>query len=85
MLRGTLVGFGDVSEEDGADDTAAAPHESNASVVEFPAVVVGGGTHEHKTLGVGDEFGGVQCLLSVRKIGNDLFEFINESFLVSFE
>jgi hypothetical protein len=60
---GTLVGFGDVSEEDGADDTASTPHESDARVVEFPAVVVGGGTHEHETLGVGDEFGSVQCLL----------------------
>lgn len=58
-----MVSFGDVSEEDRADDTSSTPHESDARVVEFPAVIMGSGTHEHESLGVGDEFGGVQCLL----------------------
>lgn len=50
----TLVSFGDVSEEDRADDTSSTPHESDARVVEFPAVIMGSGTHEHESLGVGD-------------------------------
>ena len=57
-----MVGFGDVAEEDGADDAASTPHECDARVIEFPAVVMGGSTHEHESLGIGDEFGCIQCL-----------------------
>lgn len=32
------VGVGDVLEEDGADDAAASPHQSNGRLVELPLV-----------------------------------------------
>ena len=57
-----MIGFRDVAEEDRTDDTTSTPHESNARVIEFPAVVVGSSTHEHESLGIGNEFGRIQCL-----------------------
>ena len=63
MGRGrTQVGFRDVAQEDGADDTASAPHECDARVIEFPAVVLCGGTHEHESLSIGNKFRRIQCL-----------------------
>ena len=64
VVGGTLVGFGDVAEEDGADDAASTPHECDARVIEFPAIVVCGGTHEHETLCIRDKFRCIQCLQS---------------------
>lgn len=61
------VGRGDVLEEDGADDAATTPHESNGGLVELPAVLLGSLLHEHEALGVGDDLGGVQGLLEVVK------------------
>jgi len=58
----TLVGFCDVAEEDGADDTASAPHECDARVVEFPAVIMCSSTHKHETLSIRDDLGSIQCL-----------------------
>jgi hypothetical protein len=62
-----LVGFDDVSNKDRTDDTVSTPHESDTRIVEFPAVVVASGMHEHEALGVGDEFGSVRCLSQVRE------------------
>lgn len=52
----------DVAKEDTADDAATAPHQSDAWVVELPAVNLGSFTQEHETLSVGDDLGGVQGL-----------------------
>ena len=49
-----LVGVGDVTEEDGTDNASSAPHESDTGVVEGPLVLLGGFTHEHESLSVGD-------------------------------
>ena len=57
-----MVGFGDVAEENRANDASSTPHECDARVVEFPTIVMGCGTHEHESLGIGDYFGGIQCL-----------------------
>lgn len=56
------VGSLDVAQEDGANDAATAPHEGNAGVVQVPAVLLGSLAHEHETLGVGDDLGGVKSL-----------------------
>lgn len=47
-----LVRGRDVTEEDGLDDAASAPHERDAGVVEVPLVLLGRLTHEHEALGV---------------------------------
>ncbi len=58
---GVLVeGLFDVAEEGAADNAAAAPHEGDTAAVEVPAVLLGGGAHEHVALGVADDFGGVE-------------------------
>jgi hypothetical protein len=36
------VGLGDVSKEDGANDTTTAPHEGDGGVVELPLVLLSG-------------------------------------------
>ena len=41
-VRVGAVGLGDVLEEDGADDAAAAPHERDLGLLELPAVLLGG-------------------------------------------
>lgn len=69
------VGVGDVLQEDGADNAATTPHESNGRLVELPLVLLGGVLDEHEALGVGDDLGGIQSLLEV----------INESGLVARE
>lgn len=56
------VGSLDVTQEDGANDAAAAPHEGNAGVVQVPAVLLGSLAHEHEALGVRDDLGGVEGL-----------------------
>jgi hypothetical protein len=58
-----LIGFGDIAQEDGTDDTSAAPHERNSRIIQFPAIIMGSGPHEHKPLGIRDEFGGIERLL----------------------
>ena len=84
---GTLVGFCDVAEEDGPDDTTSTPHECDARVIEFPAIVVCGGTHKHESLGIGDKFRRIQCLqlTHAQRVGAEgyLFKFIDEGFLVT--
>ena len=60
-----LKRLGDVTEEDAADDAAAAPHERDAGVVERPVVLLGRLAHEHEALGVGDDLGCVEGLLEV--------------------
>ena len=64
-LRVGAVGLGDVLEEDGADDAAAAPHEGDGWLVELPLVLLGRLLHEHEALGVGDDLGGVEGLLEI--------------------
>jgi len=59
------VGRGDVLQEDGSDDATTTPHEGNGRLVELPAVLLGGSLHQHETLGVRDDLGGVQALLKV--------------------
>ena len=61
-MRGTLVGFGDIAEEDGANDTAPAPHQCDSGIFEIPSVILDGGTHEHESLSVGNNFRSIQCL-----------------------
>lgn len=61
------VGISDVLEEDGADDASSAPHEGDGWLVELPLVLLSGLLHEHETLGVGDNLGGVKRLLEVLK------------------
>lgn len=45
-----------------SDDATAAPHESDAGVVELPLVLLGGLAHHHESLGVGDDLGGIEGL-----------------------
>lgn len=59
------VSSGDVLQEDGSDDASSAPHEGNGWLVELPAVLLGSLLHQHETLGVGDDLGGVKSLLKV--------------------
>jgi len=59
------VSVGDVTKEDTADDASSAPHEGDSGVVQVPLVLLGGLTHEHESLGVRDELGGVEGLLEV--------------------
>ena len=73
--RVVLERLGDVAKEDGSDDAATAPHQSDAGVVERPAVLLGGLAHEHEALGVRDDLGRVQGLLEV----------VNELLLVALE
>lgn len=61
------VGISDVLEENGADDASSAPHEGDGRLVELPVVLLSGLLHEHETLGVGDNLGGVESLLEVLK------------------
>ena len=44
------------------DDTASAPHESNATIVEFPAVNLGSFSKQHEPLGIRDDLRGIKCL-----------------------
>lgn len=64
-LRVLSVGGGNVRKEDGFDDATASPHGSDTGVVEGPFVDLGGLTHEHESLGVRDDLGGVKSLLEV--------------------
>src|ERR1019366_7042616 len=50
----------DVAEEGAADDAAAAPHESDATHVQVPAVLLGGGFEEHVALRIGDDLGAIE-------------------------
>jgi hypothetical protein len=59
---GTLVGFRDVAEEDGANDTTPAPHQCDSGIIEVPSVILGGGTHEHEPLSIRNDFRSIQCL-----------------------
>lgn len=61
------VGIGDVLEEDGADDAASAPHESDGWLVQLPAVLLGCLLHKHESLSVRDDLGGVKSLLEILK------------------
>ena len=68
--EGLDIGLGDerlrdVLKEDGLDDAATAPHARNAGVVEIPALLLGGVTHEHEALGVGHDLRSVERLLEV--------------------
>lgn len=62
QLRVLGVGSLDVTQEDGANDAAAAPHEGNAGVVQVPTVLLGSLAHEHEALGVRDDLGGIEGL-----------------------
>lgn len=59
------VSVGDVLEENGADDAATAPHQSDRRLVQLPVVLLGGILDEHEALSVGNNLGGVQGLLEV--------------------
>ena len=68
--EGLDIGLGDerlrdVLKEDGLDDAATAPHARNAGVVEIPALLLGGVTHEHEALRVRDDLRRVESLLEV--------------------
>jgi len=56
---------GDVGQEDTLDDASTSPHGSDTSVVQLPAVDLGGLSHEHESLGVRDDLGSVKSLLEV--------------------
>lgn len=62
IRNGTLISFGDVAKEDRTNNATSAPHKGNSGVVEFPAIVMGGSTHKHKSLCVGDKLGCIECL-----------------------
>lgn len=64
-LRVFAVSGGNVGKEDRLDDAAAAPHGGDTGIVQLPAVDLGGLAHEHETLGVRDDLGGVKSLLEV--------------------
>jgi hypothetical protein len=70
-----LESLGDVGQEDGLDDTTSSPHLGDTSVVQRPTVFLSGLTHEHESLGVGHDLGGVK----------GLFEVIDELLLVTSE
>ena len=59
------VGGGDVGKEDRLDDASTSPHGGDTSVVEGPAVDLGGLSHEHESLSVRDDLGSVKGLLEV--------------------
>jgi hypothetical protein len=73
------VGSSDVGQEDGLgistascflcwthlDDTSSSPHGSDTGVVEGPVVGLGSLSHEHETLSVRHDLGGVKGLLKV--------------------
>lgn len=73
------VSRGDVGQEDGLivslalmktgathlDDTSSSPHGSDTGVVEGPVVGLGSLSHEHETLSVRHDLGGVKSLLKV--------------------
>ena len=59
------VSVGDVLQEDGADNAATAPHQSDGGLVQLPAVLLGSVLDEHEALGVGDNLRGIQGLLQV--------------------
>lgn len=69
-----LEGGGDVGQEDRLDDTTSSPHLGDTGVVQVPTVLLSGLTHEHESLGVRDDLGGVKGLLKVarsRRQGQD--------------
>lgn len=74
-LRVLSVGGGNVGKEDRLDDTSTSPHGSDTSVVEGPVVDLGGLSHEHESLSIRDDLGGVKSL----------FEVIDELLLVALE
>jgi hypothetical protein len=68
-----LEGGGDVGQEDRLDDTTTSPHLGDTGVVQVPTVLLSGLTHEHESLGVRDDLGGVKGLLKVA-MGRDAKE-----------
>lgn len=60
-----LEGLGDVGQEDRLDDTTTSPHLGDTGVVQVPTVLLAGLTHEHESLSVRDDLGGVEGLLEV--------------------
>ena len=56
---------GNVLEEHGADDAAAAPHERDRALVEVPVVFLGGLAHEHEALCIRHDLACIQRLLEV--------------------
>lgn len=58
-----------------SDNATTSPHQSDTGVVELPVVLLSSFTHEHESLRVRDDLGGVE----------GLFEVIDELLLVSLE
>jgi hypothetical protein len=56
------VGSLDITQEDGTDNATTAPHQCNTSIVQVPAVLLGSLTHQHETLSIRDDLGGVKSL-----------------------
>jgi len=55
-------GLSDVAQEAGTNDTAAAPHQRAAAIIEVPVVLRGSLLQQHEALGIGYDFRGVQGL-----------------------
>ena len=65
----------DIFQEDGADNAATTPHQSNFRLVQFPLVFLGGVLDEHKTLGVGDD---LRCIQGLLQVFEELFSVAGE-------
>src|SRR5262249_41556204 len=64
-FRVPIEGLFDFTEEDAANNAAAAPHQGDAAVVEVPVVLLSSRAHEHVALRVGNDFRGIQRLANV--------------------
>jgi hypothetical protein len=63
--RDPYRGLLDFPQESRTDDTAAAPHERHAAVIEIPVIFLRGGAHEHVTLRIGNDLGSIQRVVQV--------------------
>jgi hypothetical protein len=64
-LRVLIEGFLDLAQELRADDAATAPHESDASEVQVPLVLLSSGTHKDVTLSIRNDLGSIHGVADV--------------------
>src|SRR3569833_292379 len=60
-----LEGVFDFAEEAAADDASTAPHQSDATHVEIPAVLLRRCSKQHVALGIRNDFRAVECAANV--------------------
>ena len=62
----------DIAEETAADDAATPPHQRDIAVTQLPPIFGGGFTHQHITLSVGDDLGGIERIMNGFKGGRSI-------------